>query len=166
MPCHGEAPPLLGEHRLGSLRQETVGSWGRRTITGVTLQRDPPLSDSELNALFEASWPGHQDRAFGPILRRSLVYVAALAGERLVGFVNVAWDGGVHGFVLDTTVHPDFRRQGIGLSLLRAAARAAAEYELEWLHVDFVPEVAPLYRKAGYRNTEAGLLELGGRTDS
>jgi len=127
----------------------------------VELQRNPPLSDTILNQLFEASWPNHQVRSFGPVLEQSLVYIAALSGERLVGFVNVAWDGGVHGFVLDTTVHPDVRRQGIALSLLQEAARAAFEHKLEWLHVDFVPELEPLYREAGYRRTEAGLLELG-----
>lgn len=63
--------------------------------------------------------------------------------------VDVAWDGGVHGFVLDSTVHPDHGRRGIGLSLLEEAARAASEKKLEWLHTDFVPELQPLYAKAG-----------------
>jgi GNAT superfamily N-acetyltransferase len=126
----------------------------------VELRRNPPLSDTVLNQLFEASWPNHQGRSFAPVLARSLVYVAAFSRERLVGFVNVAWDGGLHGFVLDTTVHPDHRRQGVALSLLREAARAASEHKLEWLHTDFVPELKPLYEKAGYRHTEAGLLEL------
>ena len=44
------------------------------------------------------------------MLARSLTYVAAYdtvgGGEQLVGFVNVAWDGGIHAFLLDTTVHP------------------------------------------------------------
>jgi GNAT superfamily N-acetyltransferase len=127
----------------------------------VELRLNPPLSDAILNELFEASWPNHRERSFAPVLARSLVYVAAFSNERVVGFVNVAWDGGVHGFVLDTTVHPDFRRRGIALSLLHEVARAASEHNLEWLHTDFVPELAPLYQKAGYRHTEAGLLELG-----
>jgi GNAT superfamily N-acetyltransferase len=114
-----------------------------------------------LNQLFKASWPNHQDRSFAPVLEQSMVYIAAFSGERLVGFVNVAWDGGVHGFVLDTTVHPDLRRQGIALSLLQEAARAASDQGLEWLHVDFVPELERLYREAGYRHTKAGLLALG-----
>lgn len=35
---------------------------------------------------------------------RSLTWVAAWRGEQLVGFVNMATDGGAHAFVLDTTV--------------------------------------------------------------
>ncbi len=114
-----------------------------------------------LNQLFKASWPNHQDRSFGPVLEQSMVCIAAFSGERLVGFVCVAWDGGVHEFVLDTTVHPDVRRQGIALSSFQEAARAASDRGLEWLHVDCMPELEPLYREAGYRHTKAGLLALG-----
>ncbi|MES2202660.1 MAG: GNAT family N-acetyltransferase, partial [candidate division FCPU426 bacterium] len=66
------------------------------------LKTGGPLSDTELNALFSASWPGLQPRAFQPILVRSLTYVSARnSSGRLLGFVNLAWDGGLHGFLLD-----------------------------------------------------------------
>jgi len=59
-----------------------------------------------------------------------VLYIAAFDGTQLVGFVNVAWDGGVTGFLLDTTVHRDHQRRGIGSALLReAAGRGAAERE-------------------------------------
>ncbi len=122
------------------------------------LRRNPELSDGVLNELFDAAWPNHRSRTFAPILRRSLVYVGAFAVDRLVGFVNVAWDGGIHGFILDTTVHPSHRCQGLVLALLEEAAHAAFELKMEWLHVDFEAELEPLYRKAGYVHTEAGLL--------
>ncbi|MFJ6658828.1 hypothetical protein ACIQNG_21125 [Streptomyces sp. NPDC091377] len=39
------------------------------------------------------------------VRRHSLGWVCARGGDgTLVGFVNVAWDGGVHAFVLDTVV--------------------------------------------------------------
>jgi len=129
-------------------------------ISEFELRRNPPLADAALNDLFAASWSSYRPRRFGPVLERSLVYIAAFSGERLAGFVNVAWDGGIHGFVLDTTVHPDYRRRGIALALLEDAARAAGDHRVEWLHVDFVPELEALYRRAGYRPTEAGLLAI------
>ena len=129
-------------------------------MTEISYRRKPPLSNETLNALFAAAWPSHRQRDFQPVLHRSLVYIAAFQGTRLVGFVNVAWDGGVHGFVLDTTVHADVRRRGIGLALLREAAKAASQSGLKWLHVDFVKELEPFYRSAGYRDTVAGLLYL------
>ena len=39
---------------------------------------------------------------------------APMTAEHLVGFANVAWDGGVHAFVLDTLVQGDARHEGIG----------------------------------------------------
>jgi len=78
----------------------------------------------------------------------------------LVGFVNVAWDGGRHGFILDVTVHPENRRMGIATDLLKGALAAARDGNLEWLHVDFDPEYEDLYRKAGYSPTAAGLIRV------
>lgn len=78
----------------------------------------PRLADDDLNELFSASWPGHRPTSFVPVLARSLAWIAARRGSRLVGFVNVAGDGGAHAFILDTTVHPDERRRGLGLRLV------------------------------------------------
>ena len=75
-------------------------------MDGVMLGVRAPLTDAELNALFAAAWPDHTGTAFGPIHARSLTWVSARRGGRLVGYVNVATDGGVHAFLLDTTVHP------------------------------------------------------------
>jgi GNAT superfamily N-acetyltransferase len=119
------------------------------------------VSNDELNELFEVSWPGTKQRKdFRPILDRSLVYICAYKNGRLVGFVNLVWDGGIHGFILDTTVIPEHRRKGIGLELLQRVADVAREKGIKWLHVDFIPELKPFYRKAGYRSTEAGLLNI------
>ena len=59
----------------------------------------------------------------GQVERHSLGWVTARDGGDLVGFVNVAWDGGSHAFVLDTLVAAAARRQGIGVELVKAAER-------------------------------------------
>jgi hypothetical protein len=41
------------------------------------------------------------------VLQHSLTWITASSDGVLVGFVNVATDGGAHAFLLDTTVHPD-----------------------------------------------------------
>ena len=93
--------------------------------------------------------------------------VARNAGSALVGFVNVAWDGGDHAFLLDTSVRPDRRREGIGTELVRIAARHAADAGCEWLEVDFTEHLAAFYLGAcGFRPSQAGLIRLrsdGGR---
>jgi hypothetical protein len=76
----------------------------------IRLLTNPPIDGKHLNVLFLAAWPGHVFRDFDPVLARSLVYVCGFDGERLIGFVNVAWDGGAHAFLLDPTVRPDYRR--------------------------------------------------------
>jgi GNAT superfamily N-acetyltransferase len=130
-------------------------------LPDVTIAANPALSDDALSALFAAAWPDHAPRAFGPVLARSLVYCAAFQGDRLIGYVNVAGDGGAHAFLLDPTVHPDFRRRGLGSALVRAAVQAATDAGATWMHVDFEPHLAPFYRALGFRHTEAGLLRLG-----
>lgn len=120
----------------------------------------PDLTDDELNALFSLSWTTHQRRLFGAELARSLTYLAAYQNAELVGFVNVAWDGGSHAFLLDPTVLPAWRRQGIGSALVQAAARAAASKGAEWLHVDYEPALQPFYASVGFRPSLAGVLRL------
>jgi GNAT superfamily N-acetyltransferase len=120
----------------------------------------PAVGNAAMNALFAASWPDHREADFAPVLARSLLYVCAYSGDRLIGFVNVAWDGGIHAFLLDTTVHPDFQRQGIGIRLVREAADAAKARGIEWLHVDYEPHLDGFYRACGFEPTLAGLMRL------
>ncbi|WP_329388021.1 GNAT family N-acetyltransferase [Streptomyces sp. NBC_01351] len=129
----------------------------------------PALSDAELNALFAAAWPGRGEASFVPVLERSPAWVAARREGRLVGYVNVTpqlplggtpRDGGVHAFVLDTTVHPQERRRGLGIRLVRVATEAAGERGARWLHVDYEPHLEPFYEQCGFRPTAAGLLAL------
>ncbi len=126
----------------------------------------PPVDDTELNTLFASAWDDHRSRPFKPVLERSLVYVCAYDGDRLVGFVNIAWDGGKHAFVLDPTVHHEYRRRGIATKLLDIAASRTAERGCEWLHVDYDPHLEPFYRQCGFRHAQAGLLNLRERRRS
>jgi GNAT superfamily N-acetyltransferase len=93
--------------------------------------------------------------------RHSLGWVTAREDDALVGFVNVAWDGGSHAFVLDTLVAVRARRHGISVELLRVAERAARAAGCEWLHVDFEDHLRAFYFDAcGFTPTNAGLIEL------
>jgi len=118
------------------------------------------VGNAELNQLFRAAWPQHKQRDFESLLGHSALYVTAHLGPKLVGFVNVAWDGGQHGFILDPTVLPEHRLQGIGNALMRHAIAGARDRELVWLHVDFEPGLEAFYRKAGFVSSEAAVLRL------
>jgi GNAT superfamily N-acetyltransferase len=86
--------------------------------------------------------------------------VGAYDGESIVGFVNVAWDGGVHAFILDTCVHPNFRRRHVATRLVNLAEQLARQRGANWLHVDFEPHLEEFYRGCGFRPTAAGLIDL------
>lgn len=93
--------------------------------------------------------------------RHSLGWVCAREGDELVGFVNVAWDGGSHAFILDTVTAARLRRQGIGRELVRVAAEHARGAGCEWLHVDFDDHLKAFYIDAcGFTPTPAGLMSL------
>jgi ribosomal protein S18 acetylase RimI-like enzyme len=121
---------------------------------------DPFPDNAALKRLWLAAWGDAGPADFGPVLSRSLAHVGAYDGTVLIGFVNVAWDGGVHAFILDTCVDPAYQRQGIALALLAQAAETARARGAAWLHVDFEPRLEALYRQAGFGHTAAGLMRL------
>jgi len=119
-------------------------------------------SDEELVALTR-SHGGSPERGWWDRVRpHSLGWVTARAADgTLVGFVNVAWDGCDHAFLLDTKVRPDHQRRGVGTELVRVAARCAKETGCEWLHVDFGDHLAAFYYDAcGFAPAPAGVLHL------
>lgn len=131
-------------------------------MTGISYERGGGLDPRELQALFGRAWGGPGKPGYDAVLERSFTWVAArsVATGALVGFVNVAWDGGVHFFLLDTTVDPDHQRQGIGTALVREAIAACAG-EGEWMHVDSDAELmSSFYVPAGFHPANAGLLSL------
>jgi ribosomal protein S18 acetylase RimI-like enzyme len=121
------------------------------------------FSNEAVNLLHAEAF-GHrvlQDDWWGQVNRHSLGWVCAQAGASLVGFVNVAWDGGVHAFVLDTMVAVDYQRRGIAAEMLAICAREARNARCEWLHVDFEERLRPLYfDRVGFVGSDAGVMRL------
>jgi GNAT superfamily N-acetyltransferase len=91
----------------------------------------------------------------------SLGWVCMRVSGELTGFVNVAWDGGNHAFLLDTMIRPALRRKGYAAALVVRASEHASKSGCEWLHVDFEPHLRDFYLDAcGFRQTDAGLMRL------
>jgi ribosomal protein S18 acetylase RimI-like enzyme len=136
-------------------------------------RRGVPITYVSRFAVDDAALSRLHARAFGAaqhavpwgrrLQRHALTWIGAFDGDRLIGFVQVAWDGGEHAFLLDTAVHPDHRRRGVGVRLVEAAVRDVAAAGCTWLHVDFEPHLAGFYLdRCGFRGTAAGLLRLTG----
>ena len=136
------------------------------------------FTDLELNTLHAEGFEHElipDDDWWGMVNRHSLGWVTARrAGpadgsparrdKELVGFVNVAWDGSVHAFILDTLVAMAARREGIGVRLVEVATEHARAAGCEWLHVDFEDHLTGFYfRSCGFSPTNAGLIALPAR---
>jgi GNAT superfamily N-acetyltransferase len=144
-------------HPPGSAKFQVV-----KDPAGVTFEVGSAVASEAINELRAAAWPNVGAQDWDAVLATSLGWVTAHLDGLLVGFVNVAWDGGSHAFLLDTAVHPSVQRRGVGRRLVQGAADMAREHGVEWLHVDFAPEVREFYERCGFRPTDAGLLALAG----
>ena len=121
------------------------------------------FDNNEVNALHAEGF-GHDPSAddwWAQVNEHSLGWVCARSGEAVVGFVNVAWDGFAHAFILDALVTATARRQGVGTQLVKLATSEARAADCEWLHVDFEDHLRAYYFDAcGFTPTNAGLVRL------
>jgi GNAT superfamily N-acetyltransferase len=130
-------------------------------MSDIEYRISPPLGNILLNRLYTAVWPEHQERDFHRVLDRSVTYVGAFDDDDvLVGFVYVAWDGEAHAFLLEPMVLPEYRGRGIGIELIRQAAREAGDAGARWLHADFRPDLERFYTAAGFLPSRGGVMPL------
>ncbi|MGI5341073.1 GNAT family N-acetyltransferase [Streptomyces sp. CA-181903] len=131
--------------------------------TTITYEWRGDFADTAADALHAEAF-GHPRTPLGlraRVRRHSLGWVCAHRDGRLVGFVNVAWDGGAHAFLLDTMVTGDQRRAGVGAELVATAVRGARAADCVWPHVDFDEHLRPFHLDACcFTATEAGLVAL------
>ena len=121
------------------------------------------IRNDELNALHAEGFDHRvlDDDWERQLAEHSLGWVTARDADTLVGFVNVAWDGGVHAFLLDTLTAASHRGRSIGTRLVEIAVDGARDAGCEWLHVDWDDDLRRFYVDAcGFEPAEAGLIEL------
>jgi ribosomal protein S18 acetylase RimI-like enzyme len=120
------------------------------------------LADAEVVELVESHGGTSEAGWWDRIHPHSLGWVTARTTTGLiVGFVNVAWDGGDHAFLLDTKTRGSHQRQGIGTRVVAFAAEHAKAAGCEWLHVDWDEGLAAFYMDScGFTSCEAGLIDL------
>jgi GNAT superfamily N-acetyltransferase len=126
----------------------------------ITYVINPPLENTALNQLFSSAWGKPYEVDFQPELNATMCYIGAFDDSKLVGFVKLIGDAGVHAFLLDPSVHADYQRRGIGQELVARAVTFAKERGCEWIHVDFEDHLELFYQKCGFKPTKAGLIQL------
>ena len=124
-----------------------------------------PLSDDEMVELVDShggrSSAGWWDR----IRPHSLGWVTARTTDgTVVGFVNTAWDGGDHAFLLDTKTRGDWQRRGIATELVRRAAHHAKAAGCELVPDEILVPLAGVgLVRLRAKVEEHGLFEVFGR---
>jgi GNAT superfamily N-acetyltransferase len=121
------------------------------------------FENDELNALHAQCFkhPLSDDDWWTQVNKFSFGWICMRLSRDLAGFVNVAWDGGVHAFLIDTLVAPSLQRRGYATQLVAEAVRHAKSSGCEWLHVDFDPHLREFYFGAcKFTPTDAGLIRL------
>lgn len=137
-----------GEFTIGDFRLEWRGEFDNRAVNELH-------AEAFEHRLLEDDWAAQVEA-------HSLGWVCAWNdADELVGFVNVAWDGWVHAFILDAMVCSSVARQGVGTAMVRLATEQARAAGCEWLHVDFDDHLRSFYFDAcGFKPTNAGLIAL------
>jgi GNAT superfamily N-acetyltransferase len=130
------------------------------TTTEICVDPYPGLEPFKALSIAASGTPWEGDYDLEGVLTRSLVHLGAYRDGILVGYVNVAWDGAMHAFLLDPMVHPDHRHEGLGTTLVRRATELARERGATFLHVDYEPHLHGFYERCGFLPTAAGLIRL------
>ena len=131
----------------------------------LSVQWRAPFSDDEVQRVHDRAFDIKGTVAPSPwkqqLDRYSLGWATARIDWKLVGFLNVVTDGGIHAWLQDVVVEPDNQQHGIGATMIELAAEKCSEAGCEWLHVDFGDDVAGFYLdKCGFRATSAGIRYL------
>ena len=127
----------------------------------MKILKNAAVSSGEINVLMALCWDEFEDTDFDRILQHSLAYFTIRDDQnRLIGYCNLAWDGGRHASLFDLNIHPDFRHQGLAIKMIQQVKQVAIDNNIRFFHVDFDPTLEPLYKKAGFDMISAGLMLL------
>jgi len=123
---------------------------------------DPPLTDEVATPIFADM-----------LARTGMSVLVVVSGEQLVGSVtlvvlpNLTRGGAPYALVENVVTHDQYRRQGIGKTLLAEAARRAEEmgcYKLMLMTSRSEPHVRGFYMDCGFSQNKIGFqIRFGGR---
>ncbi|CYU60216.1 GNAT family N-acetyltransferase [Streptococcus suis] len=119
----------------------------------ITYKQNPQLDFQAVLEIYDSvGWTNYTDwpTMLQKALEHSLLVLAAVDGDRLVGLLRAVGDGYSIVFIQDILVLPTYQRQGIGRTLLeRAIAHFPGIYQLHLL-TDNTEKTRSFYEAIGF----------------
>jgi GNAT superfamily N-acetyltransferase len=126
----------------------------------IKITRNGKVSDTEINNLRKMVKWSFDKGTYNRVLPKSYAYFTARAKGNLIGFVNIISDGVADALLVDLMVHPDLQGKGLGLALVRQAARFVRLKKIQALQVTFDTKLSGFYRKAGFNIFGGGIMDF------
>lgn len=130
------------------------------SIAAVEWRVREQVPNEALCTLFSKAYNIDLSLDFNPILDKSLTWLTAWRDGSLVGFINAAWDGFKHAFLVDRTAltdEPEVRNQLI-LTMLDTIARDHPS--VDKVHLDCDPGEVSVLESRGLQQMPAGIVFL------
>lgn len=119
----------------------------------------PELSPAAVASLRRAVGWEVREEALRKTVGCCYLSVGCFDGEALVGYVEVLSDGVDDAFIRNLLVAPVYQRRGVALGLLRTLLKRLRHDGIKTVNVLFQPELAELYRQAGFRIISGGIID-------
>ncbi|HEX6289089.1 MAG TPA: GNAT family N-acetyltransferase [Herpetosiphonaceae bacterium] len=119
----------------------------------VSIVERVPTVEEYLRAITAVGWRRREQRAVELALSNSLYAVCAQADDQTVGFGRVIGDGGLHLYLTDVVVVPEYQGRGIGSRIVAALTRfvEAMPYRNLIVGVMPTPGLQRFYERHGYK---------------
>src|SRR5258706_10419428 len=88
-------------------------------MSTITTVRRSPTVDEYLDLIRSVGWKARNPRAIADALRNSVFAVVARLDDATIAMGRVIGDGGLHYYLSDVAVRPEFQRRGIGTRIVR-----------------------------------------------
>lgn len=108
-------------------------------------------------------WQADDDKSpdlIPKLIAGSQCFVVALAGDDIVGMGRAISDGISDAYIQDLTVQCEYRKRGIGSSILHTILDRLRNDGLQWIGLIAEPGSFNLYKNAGFRQMSARIPML------
>ena len=118
------------------------------------------IDRNQLDRLFTRVW-GAPKPNYEQVLERSFAWVLVFRGGQLLGFANVAWDGGPNYFLMDLSIDPSCAEDDQIFKGMIEAAVQRCQKEGGSVRID-APEdlLQSFFQPLGFRRVTAGVIHL------